>query len=316
MLDNLNVLRYWKKWLWLLVEGHKFYNGGSAPAAPDYVGAAKAQGQSNLLAAIQTAFANNPNVNNPYGTQKVSWDIKKNKKTGAIISAIPTIDQNLSKEQKSIYDKSIAAKDNIADTSIDSSKNIAGSLSKPFSYEGISAAPKNSGQAREDVIAAMMSRVNNDTKLQRDDANSELVAAGLRPGTAAYETAMDRIGRQYNDARNAATLSGGQEASRDFQMDTQARQQGINEMMAARQSPINEFNALQSGSQINSPFAGSLGFQGGANVQAAPTFAGTQAQGQAQQNAYNQQQAAYNGNVSAGAGLLGSLGSAWMSRPG
>jgi len=70
--------------------------------------------------------------------------------------------------------------------------------------------------------------------------------------------------------------------------------------------------SLLGGSSVNSPFSGGLGFQGGMNVNAAPTFAGVQQQGQSQQNQYNQNQATQNANFGAGANLLGSLGSAYM----
>ena len=46
---------------------------GDAPAAPDYVAAAKAQGDSNLDAATATAKLNNPNISNPYGSQTVTY---------------------------------------------------------------------------------------------------------------------------------------------------------------------------------------------------------------------------------------------------
>lgn len=47
--------------------------GGSPPPAPDYVGAAQAQGQANLDAAKVEGQINNPNVISPYGSQTVQW---------------------------------------------------------------------------------------------------------------------------------------------------------------------------------------------------------------------------------------------------
>lgn len=51
------------------------YHGGkgSAPPAPDYKGAAQAQGQANVDAAIATAKLSNPNIINPYGSQTVTY---------------------------------------------------------------------------------------------------------------------------------------------------------------------------------------------------------------------------------------------------
>ena len=47
--------------------------GKSAPAAPDYVGAAQAQGQANIATAQTQAVLNNPNIISPYGTQTVTY---------------------------------------------------------------------------------------------------------------------------------------------------------------------------------------------------------------------------------------------------
>ena len=44
-----------------------------APAAPDYAGAATAQGQANIDAARLSAKLSNPNIISPYGSQTVTW---------------------------------------------------------------------------------------------------------------------------------------------------------------------------------------------------------------------------------------------------
>lgn len=45
----------------------------SAPPAPDYIGAAKQQGQDNLAAAKQSNIMSNPNMYTPFGNQTVSY---------------------------------------------------------------------------------------------------------------------------------------------------------------------------------------------------------------------------------------------------
>jgi len=295
-------------------------SGGGGGKTPDYVGAAQAQGQANIEAAIATGLMNNPNVNNPYGTQEVTWQYeyedeldKDGKKTGKklIKKAIPTITQKLSAEQQGLYDQGIAAKGNLGRAGIAASNNAADMLSKGLDLSGLPNAPKSAGQRREDVIAAMMTRVNEDTGRQRDSTRSDLIAAGIRPGTRAYSDAMNQIDRQFNDARGNAILAGGQEATRDFGMDTQARQTALAEMLTQRQTPLNEVNAIMSGTQINNPFAGGLGFQGGMQVQPAPIAQAITNQGMAQQNQANLRQAQQNANINAGAGLIGSAISAY-----
>jgi hypothetical protein len=298
-----------------------FFGGGDSPPPPDYEAAAKAQGAANLQAAIASGIINNPNVLNPFGTQQVTWEYKYktdkngNPLTGSnnIIAAIPTIKQNFSPDQQALYNQSIAAKKSLAGAGTSLAGNIARS---GLDLSGLPGAPQNSGDRRQEVIDAMMSRVSTDIAGKRDQINSDLIAAGIRPGTRAYDAQMDALNRQENDARQQAILAGGQEATRDFGMDMQTRQNALAELLTKRQTPLNELNAIMSGSQVNNPFAGGLGYQAGANVQAAPVANAIAQQGQAAINQYNSSQAALNGNISAGAGLLGSLGSAFIMRPG
>jgi len=277
--------------------------GSSAPKAPDYVGAAKAQGESNLQAAIATGKINNPNIYNPYGTQKVTWQ-----------GQTPTITQTLAPEQQRIFEAQNRGKEILSETGANAAQNVQGSLSNPVDFTTLGPQSKDAGQARQDVIDAMMSRVNTDIEGEKRAKQSELIAAGIRPGTTAYDSAMGLIDRKQTDARQQAIIGGTQAAQTDFAINQQARNQAIFEMLQQRQVPLNEINALLSGSQVSSPFSGNLGYQPGANVGAAPIAGAVQAQGQAQQNQYNQQQANYNNNLSAGAGLIGSLGSAALSR--
>jgi hypothetical protein len=334
-------------------------SSSDAPPAPDYVGAANAQGAANVEAAIASGHINNPTVTNPYGTQTVSWD-----------GYNPYIVQRLSPSQQQILDKSTALKNEMLDTGAKLSYAVSNNSSMPLDFSAFrnASAPDRLGydrvdtpadvvlgggeKYRSDAINAIMNRVNTDTAGQRDAKNSELIAAGIRPGTKAYEAAMTQIDRQYNDARDQAILAGGQAAQQSFAIDQGARQQqmsdfnakqaanvqnfgllqnanqndfamrqedrkqAIAEMLTRRQTPINEISALTSGTQVNNPFAGGLGYQAGANVGAANIAGAVGAQGQYAQNAYNQQQAMTNGNIGAGAGLLGSLGSAYMMGPG
>ena len=52
---------------------NSIFNKPSQPAAPDYAGAATAQGQANIDAARLSAKLSNPNIISPYGNQTVTW---------------------------------------------------------------------------------------------------------------------------------------------------------------------------------------------------------------------------------------------------
>jgi len=163
---------------------------------------------------------------------------------------------------------------------------------------------------RKSVIDAMMGRANEDYGLQTDQANSDLVAAGIRPGTKAYADRMQMIERSRNDARTQAEVAGGNAASQAFNTDTQRRKDAIAEILAQRQTPLNEINALMSGSQVSNPFA-MPGAAQNSNIQPAPIFGATQAQAGATQGAYN---AGVGSNNALMSGLF-SLGGAAIGGP-
>lgn len=84
-------------------------------------------------------------------------------------------------------------------------------------------------QVRRQVIDAMMSRVNEDIGIRRGDVNSNMVAAGLRPGSTAYDAEQNLVNRAENDARQQAIIAGGNAAQQQFGMDMARRQQAVGE---------------------------------------------------------------------------------------
>ena len=269
----------------------------SPPPPPDYAGAAAAQGTANKDAAIAQARLNNPNVVNPYGTQ--TWT--ENGPEGR-----PTLTQSLSPQQQGLYDKSMQAKGLLGDLSITGANALQGVIGKNVDLSGAPGVGSY-GDTRQRVIDAAMSRANEDYGKQTDQTNSDLVAAGIRPGTKAYADRMQMIERSRNDARSQAELAGGNAATQAFNTDTQRRKDAIAELLAQRQTPLNEINALMSGSQVNNPFAMPNAAQN-TNIQPAPIFGAAQAQAGAQQNQYN----AGVGQSNAMMGGLFGLGSAFL----
>jgi hypothetical protein len=146
-----------------------------------------------------------------------------------------------------------------------------------------------------------------------------LINQGLRPGMEGYDNAIRSLGEQETDARTQAVLQGinldiganqqgyGQ-ALESGKFGNTAQQQMLAQAIQGRQMPLNEITALMSGSQIQNP---QFGAYSGATVQAAPIFAGTQAQGAFDANKYNQQVSQAN---AATAGLY-SLGGAALGAP-
>lgn len=268
-----------------------------APPAPDYAGAAVAQGAANKEAAISSSLLNNPNVVNPYGTQ--TW-------TGGEGGGRPTLTQKLSPSQLALYDQEVRTQGLLGDLGETGATALKGVVGKALDFSGAPAAP-SAGGARQDAYDAIMSRVNEETTSAKDKQNSTLIAAGIRPGTKAYQDAMFAIDRGANDARQQAITAAGAEGQRDFNMGTQSRKDSIAEILAQRQTPLNEINALMSGSQVSNPFA-MPGASQNSNVQPAPIYNAALQKGQYDTDAYNARQS---GNNSMMSGLF-SLGAAGL----
>lgn len=221
---------------------------------------------------------------------------------------VGTVTQKLSPGEQAVYDKDLTARNNLGDLSITGSESLKDIIGQNIDFSGAPVVGDGS-ETREKVYQALMSRVNEDTTSQRDQANSELIARGIRPGTKAYDDAQNMISRQFNDARGVAETNAGNAAAQQFGMDTQARNAYIAELLSKRQTPLNEINALMSGAQVNNPFAGNIGYQAGANAAPAPVMQGAGMTGQAGMNAANASQAGSNATMS---GLF-SLGAAGIA---
>lgn len=239
----------------------------AAPAAPDYAGAATAQGQANIDAARLTAKLGNPNIVNPYGTQTVTYANDQ-----------PTVTQTLNPMAQKALTSQQNLQANMADLANTGYANAFGVLSKPFSFGGPAvqtslAAPGTlqggptagqygtaggvdaskygtatggvnapnlqtsldlSGVAKMPVNAGMtaqeaiMSRLEPTLARNRVSTETQLINQGLRPGTEAYDNAARILGQQENDQRTQAALQG-------LNLDLSANQQGFGQALNAGQ---------------------------------------------------------------------------------
>ena len=262
----------------------------SPPPAPDYVGAAQAQGTANKEAAIASSQLSNPNIISPEGRQTVSY--ANDPITG---NPIPTVTKEYSPELQQNFDYQTQLQGLMSQLGITGAEKAQGVLGEKLDFSGAPGLPGSASETRNKVIDAMMSRTNQDLDRRQSDVNSDLVARGIRPGTKAYEYEMDRINRSRVDARTQAELAAGQEGQRDYGQDMGRRQQAITELLAQRQTPLQEINALRSGSQINP-----LQFQNfsGANAAPAPVYGATKDASGYQTDLYNSDVGSSNNTMS------------------
>lgn len=287
-----------------------------APPAPDYIGAANAQGAANVEAARATAKLSNPNVYTPYGSQTVTYN-----------GDVPTVTQSLTPTAQRTLDAQQAVQYQLANLGQKGTNIASNVLDKPFNFGGpavqtsldlsnIAKMPVNAGTTGQEAI---MARLEPSLAKQRVSTETQLINQGLRPGTEAYNNAIQLLGQQENDARQQAALQGlnldiganaqgYNQALQSGQFGNTAQQQALAQAIQQRQMPLNEISALMSGSQIQNP---QFGAYAGANVAPAPIANATAQQGAYAANAYNQQVAQDNALTS---GLF-SLGGAALGVP-
>jgi len=247
-----------------------------APAAPDPVLTAQAQGQANRDTAITQFNLNAFDQVNPFGTLRFN-------QIGTWADGTPRYQSvsSLAPEEQKSLDFSRQARDIYNQTALDQFQMAREKLSRPvdFSNNAIEGRLIDLGRRRLDPMLTS----------RREAQDLRLRQQGLMPGTEAYEAAMKGIGEAENDAYNQLLLTG--------------RRQGIDEMLAERSVPLNEVMALISGQQVRHPdFMGI----GNTNVGMTDTMMAQQQQQNALNAAYQAKVGTQNANTS---GMYG-LGSA------
>lgn len=166
-----------------------------------------------------------------------------------------TATTTLSPEQQAILDQTNGASLNLATIANERSDFLRDYLSKNIDLSG---APALAGGGdfsadRQRVEDALMQRQQSGLDQNREQLRTQLIATGVRPGTAAYSAQMALLGQTENDARLANILAAGQEQSRLANLQNSTRSQYMNEAYAQRNQPLAEISALMSGSQIQNP---------------------------------------------------------------
>lgn len=234
-----------------------------------------------------------------------------------------TATTTLSPENQKIYDEMMKSKLNLSKTATEQTEFLRKYLGKPMDTSGAPdqwkylganynsdlgpdyATNVGDGYAtsyagaddfsadRQRYEDALMARQQPALQQNRDRVRQQLIASGLRPGTAAWDSEQARLSAAETDTRMAATLAAGEEQARMVGMARDAaafgnesllarmqaqnaasmgkkgfensvimdkanfqnnsRAQWLNEAYAKRNQPLQEISALLSGSQISGP---------------------------------------------------------------
>jgi hypothetical protein len=268
---------------------------GSAPAAPDYRGAAQEQSTASKDIAAMQNLANRPNINTPWGS--MTWQSSPSGQTDSTGMPLQQWqgNVNLTPDTQAALDSQQNVQNNRSWLAQNFLGRVGQSYAQPFDESKLYGAPVNPGETYTNAAMRLM-QPNMDR--QKEQLRTQLMNQGIGMGTDAYTSSFRDLGDQQDRMALQAQMAG---MDKDFG----ARQQSIAEQAQLRGMSLNELNALLTGQQVNMPQ-----FPSFASAQAgqAPNYMGAmQGQYGADLNAYNAQ-AGQSGNLMSG--LFGIAGSA------
>ena len=211
-----------------------------APPAPDYKGAAEA-----------TAKSQQTSQYTPYGAQVYSGDSNSPSGYRSTISLDPRVQRTL--------DTQMNLSNQMGDLTQGQIPGINEQYSQPMD---LSSVPQIADQA----YSTMTSRLDPRFEGEEDMLRTRLHNQGLVSGGEAWENEMGSFREGKNDAYQQANLAAIQTMPQTYQLATSARNQ-----------PLNEFNAIRTGAQVQNPqfqpqgpgtnYLGAAGMQGQAGQQ-------------------------------------------------
>jgi hypothetical protein len=217
---------------------------------PDMTAAAKATEDASKNAALFNTQLNRVNQVGPSGS--VMWSQVPG---AAGTPGTWTQTTALSADQQKLYDQDQRISQGMADETGAGLGRVQASLATPMSSYGNDA-------SRRRVEEALYSRMQPKFDQQEAGLRNRLLNSGIEVGSEAYNREMNNFNQALNDARMQTVLAGGQEENRQFGLESSARSQ-----------PLNELNALRTGSQVTPQSFGNYytggAAQGGNYLQAA-----------------------------------------------
>ena len=261
--------------------------GASTPKTPDYTGAAIATSQGNLDAARAGAAANRVDQVTPYGSLNYTHNTVYNPDGSVNPDAGWQANYNLSPTGQKLLDSSNNSALGLADLQQGALNNTQNSLNKPFDYSSV-------GDVQNAAQGAITSRLDPMWDQRQKQNDAALANQGIMPGSEAYSNSQRDFNQGRNDAYQQAVLAGIQTMPQTYQLASSLRSQ-----------PLNELNAIRSGSQVQNPTFQSTPQQA---TTSGPNYLGAlQAQYGANLNSTNASNAANSGMMGGLFGLGGSL---------
>lgn len=269
----------------------------SAPAAPNYAGAAQATAQGNIDAARLAVAANRVNQYTPYGS--LEYTMSGEDKYG---NPMWSATQKFSPEQQRLLDIQNQLSYGVGQLGTKGLEYVGQQLSSPFDVSQLPSIGINPSETYSDAI---MRRLQPQLTQQNEQFEQSMANQGIPVGSEAYNKAKMALGQRQNDLMLGAQTQG-------LQAGLSARQQQLGELAYRRNEPLNVLSALRTGSQVTAPTYVNSAQQ--ATTQGPDLLGAAQMQYNAQMGNFNAQQAAQ-ANLNQGLFGLGGAGIMAFSDP-
>ena len=237
---------------------------GSAPAAPDYLGAATAQAQASEKATTAQNFANRPVINTPFGSQTWQTGQAIDPATGQPVTTW-TQNTTLAPGLQRALDAQIGTQLGRSQLAGGFMDRVAEEYAKPFDYEGLpqmaqlqgpgqvrssltdytpglrtsfnfgAPLPQVDSSYRDAVATQLMTRMQPVHDYQQGQLETTLANRGFQVGSEPYKRAMDELQQRQAAERFQALDQSGNEMQRLFGMQMQTAQTGFNQNLQGAQ---------------------------------------------------------------------------------
>lgn len=186
-----------------------------------------------------------------------------------------TANTTLTPAQQAIFDKTQESQTNLADIAVQQTDKLGTLLNNPFEF--------NNSDAEQWAYDLASPRILQQQGKNESALRSQLIASGIRPGSAQWDSEMSRLTNANTDQLNQLALTG--------------RSQAFGEALQTRNQALNEPIALASGTQIQSPNS--------TFAQTPQTSVGGVDYSGLVQQQYQNEMSAYNSQMGALGGLFG-----------
>jgi len=237
---------------------------GSAPATPDYVGAAQLQGELSKEALNMQNYANRPVINTPFGSQ--TWGTKAitDPATGQDVTQW-TQNTTLAPGLQSALEAQVGTQLGRSELAGGFMNRVVDEYSQPFDYAGLpqmaelsgpsqlstgvadytpglttsynfgSALPEFDSSYRDTVATQLMQKMQPVHDYQQRQLETKLANQGFVQGSEAYNRALTELGQRQAAERFNALDASGAEAQRLYNMQMGTAQAGYQQNLGAAQ---------------------------------------------------------------------------------